>query len=220
MGKFEASSFSDQYLENLLQGNRIKCSGIARQFLSNNPSILDLYEQVFKNALYEIGRLWETNQISVATEHMATAITEGILNELFETLVSKKRMNRRVVVACVEHELHQVGVKMVADTFEMYGWESFFLGTGIPIHELIRFIHEVKPDVVAISLTVYFNFASLVKMLENLRAEFPELQILIGGQAFSRFSPELADKIGNLMQLSDLYLLKRYIEFLNSSQKK
>lgn len=210
------STFSVQYLDCLLQGDRKKCSAIAGQFLAVNPSVLDLYEQVFKVSLYEIGRLWETNQISVAAEHLATAITEGILNELFEQLISSRKMNRKVVVACVEQERHQVGVKMVADTFEMMGWESYFLGTGIPVQELIRYIHEVKPDMLAISLSVYFNYAGLLKMIEKIRSEFPELQVIIGGQAFIHLADKALDKFGNIQLISDLYLLKQYIAVLNS----
>ena len=74
--------FSAKYLENLLQGNRRNCSAIAKQYLAQNPSFLQLYEEVFKVALYEVGRLWKTNQISIASEHMATAITERIRNLL------------------------------------------------------------------------------------------------------------------------------------------
>ena len=208
--------FSAKYLENLLQGNRRNCSLIAKQYLAQNPSFVHLYEEVFKVALYEVGRLWETNQLSVATEHMATAITEGILNEYFEQIISKTRHNRKVVVACVENEKHQVGVKMVADTFEMHGWESFFLGTGIPLGEMIRYIHEVKPDLIAISLSVYFNFANLIKMLNQLKEQFPELQIIIGGQAFKHLSKEMISKVGNVVIMTDLYLLEKFIEVLNS----
>ena len=199
----DSHDFSALYLENLLQGNRQNCSAIVKQYLGQNPSFLQLYEEVFKVALYEVGRLWETNHISVATEHMATAITEGILNEYFEQIISKTRLNRKVVVACAENEKHQVGVKMVADTFEMHGWESFFLGTGIPLEELIRYIHEVKPDLIAISLSVYFNFANLNKMLHKLREEFPELQIIIGGQAFKHLSIDMISKVGNVVILNE-----------------
>lgn len=208
-----------EYLQNLLKGNRANCSSIARQYLKKNPSIKDLYEEVFKVSLYEVGRLWETNQITVATEHLATAVTEGILNELFEQLIPLKKYSKKVVVTCVENEKHQVGIKMVADVFEMKGWESFFLGTGIPTSELVKFIHETKPDMLAISLSVYFNFANLLKMLEQLRNEFPALQIIIGGQAFSRASEESLSRLGNVVLLSDLYLLENYIETINANLK-
>ena len=208
---------ANDFLQNLLKGNRANCSAIARKYLEVNPSVKDLYEQVFKTSLYEVGRLWETNQITVATEHLATAITEGILNELFEQIISTEKINKKVVVACVENEHHQVGVKMVADVFEMKGWESFFLGTGIPTSELIKFIQETGPDILAVSLSVYFNFANLLKMLEIIRVHFPELKIILGGQAFVHVTGEALERLGNVIIFTDLYLLEKYIDVLNSN---
>lgn len=219
MTEISSMVFSNSYLQSLLIGDRLKCSAIVKEYLNQNDSITDLYENVLKVALYEVGRLWETNKIAVATEHLATAITEGILNQLFEKLISSKRMNKKVVLACVENEQHQVGIKMVADTFEMNGWESYFLGAGIPLSELIRYIREVEPDLVAISLSIYFNFANLVVMIEKLRQEFADMPILVGGQAFKRFAVEVNSKFQNVNYFSDLYLLGKYIEFLNSNIK-
>lgn len=217
MKTIQLNPITQDFLQNLLKGNHTNCSAIAHQYLEQNPSIKDLYEQVLKVALYEVGRLWETNQITVATEHMATAITEGILNELFEQIITKNKVNKKVVVACVQNEQHQVGIKMVADVFEMKGWESFFLGAGIPTTELVKFIRDNQPAILAISLSVYFNFANLLKMLELLRSEFPDLQIIIGGQAFSRITNESLLRLGNVLLFSDLYLLEKYIETINTN---
>ena len=209
------SPLVQEYLQNLLIGNRSNCSAIAHQFLNQNHTIQELYEEVFKQALYEVGRLWETNQITVATEHLATAITESILNELFEQIISGKKFNKKVVVACVEGEYHQVGIKMVADVFEIHGWDSFFPGTGMPINALVQYISEIKPDLLAISMSVYFSFANLRNMLEQIRANFPDLQILVGGQAFTRITDDVIKRLGNVVQLSDLYLLEKYIDAIN-----
>lgn len=219
MVTFDKQTLLEQYLENLLKGNRAECSSIAHAYLASNPSIEDLYEEIFKEALYEVGRLWENNKITIATEHMATAITEGILNELFEQIISGKKYNKKVVVACVENEQHQVGIKMVADIFEKNGWDSFFLGIGIPTSELVKFIQETKPDLLAISLSVYFNFSALMKMLDTIKIEFPNLQIILGGQAISKLKGEALNRLANLIILSDLYLLEKYIESINSTNE-
>jgi methanogenic corrinoid protein MtbC1 len=122
-----------------------------------------------------------------------------------------------VVLTCVENEEHQVGIKMVADVFEMNGWESFFIGTGIPTNELIRYIHEVKPDLLAISLSVYFNYTNLLKLLKTLRTEFHTLQFIVGGQAFNHTKNCSIIDVENVVLLSDLYLLEKYIKVLNTN---
>ncbi len=215
----ENSRSLNEFVQYLIEGNRPKCSAYTRDYLARKNSVMDLYEHVFKPALYEVGRLWETNQISVATEHLATAITEGILNELFEQIISDKKFTNKVVVAGVESERHQVGLKMVADVFEMKGWECFFLGAGLPVPELLRFVRQVKPDLVAISLSVYFNFASLLKAISALRNEFPDLQIILGGQAFSHISPEAMLQLDNAIVFTDLYSLEDYIDHFNLKPK-
>ena len=177
---------TSQYLAGLLAGNRKVCSAIAKAYLDKNNSYIDLYEKVFRPALYEVGKLWEKNRITVADEHMATAITEGILNEYFEEIISSERVSKKAVVACVESELHQVGIKMVADVFEMNGWDSYFLGTGIPVKELIAFIHSMEPDLLA-----------------------------LGGQAFSRNQDMLANHFKNVTVITDLYALEKFIRSNN-----
>lgn len=172
------------FLAALLRGDRQRSSQIATGLAENLDEIKGLYEDVIKPSMYAIGHLWENGDIGVATEHVASAIVEGVLNELYAKVASGKHQGRTVVAACVEEEKHQIGIKMVADIFEMHGWNVFFLGADMPCDELIRFMRGVKPDVLALSLSIYFHLPMLEKMLVAIRQEFPALPILVGGQAF------------------------------------
>lgn len=206
------SEYAEKYLENLLHGYREKCSEISLQFVKETSSVQRLYEEVFKPALYEVGKLWEQNQISVASEHLATAITERIMNELYEKIAAVTPINKKVVLACVENEQHQVGIKMAADIFELHGWESFFLGTGIPLKELISFIDEVNPHVIAISLSVYFNFKNLIHTLDILKEKFPGKEIIAGGQAFNHIDDSFKNKFESVSFLTDLNKIEDYLD--------
>ena len=95
------------FLSALITGNRTECSQIAKKLLNNKYSLIELYETIIKQSLYEVGELWEYNKISVATEHMATSIAESILNELYDQIISDRRVHKKIVVACVENEFHQ-----------------------------------------------------------------------------------------------------------------
>ncbi len=210
-------NFTAQFLDHLLKGDKAKCFALVKHYLSLRPSIIDLYENLLKVSLYEVGELWETNKISVATEHVATAITESIMNELFEQIILINRNSKKAIVTCVENELHQIGIRMVTDVFEMNGWDSYFIGSGIPTNELIRFIKEKQPDILAISSTIYFNYANLQKTVELISTEFPTLQILIGGQAFNRLTDKVNFQTTNAVYVPDLYILDRYIKSLNTN---
>lgn len=172
------------YFSSLLKGNRRKCWEVVDGLMGGGIPVKRIYERMFRDSLYEIGELWEYNKISVATEHMATAITEAQMNQLYQDIAPAGRVDREVVVASAQGELHQVGGKMVADIFEMHGWSSYFLGADTPAVELLRFIGETEPDLVCLSLSVYFHMTTLEKTIEIVRCEFEDVGILIGGQAF------------------------------------
>jgi MerR family transcriptional regulator, light-induced transcriptional regulator len=155
--------------------------------------------------------LWELNMITVAAEHLATSLSESIMNELYEQIISDVRISKKVVLGCVENELHQVGIKMVADIFEMHGWDTFFLGAGIPTSEFISYIHDIKPDIVALSLTVYSHLPSLINMIEEIRISFPEIPVFIGGQAFRHGGSGVVLAIPNVFVFNNLIEIESFI---------
>lgn len=204
-----------ELLEAFLTGNRFKSTTIVKDAMKEADSVIPVYEYLIKESLYEVGKLWEFNKISVAAEHLATAITEAILNELYEGIISDHRLQKRAVVACVENEFHQVGIKMVADVFEKNGWDTYFLGANIPVRELVPFIKLHQPQMLALSLSIYFHIPVLEKMITEIRREFPHLPIIVGGQAFARGGSELVKKYNGVMFISNLFNLENFILNLN-----
>jgi methanogenic corrinoid protein MtbC1 len=182
-------SLYQEYLTLLLEGNRRECARIVQQLLDREIEIKALYTDLFQKSLYEVGRLWEFNKISVAKEHLVTAITEGLLNlvypRLFDSAAPDSSNVRKVVISCAANEFHQIGGKMVADMFELNGWDSQFLGANTPVDHMLAHIQDEKPDLVGLSVSVYFNMPALKAGLAAIRGNFHHLDILVGGQAFN-----------------------------------
>jgi methanogenic corrinoid protein MtbC1 len=204
-----------EYLNALLSGNLNECSNIVKMKLQNGIPIKSLYEDVIKKALYEIGELWEFNKISITTEHMATSITESVLNEVFEKIISENRVEKNAIVACVETELHQVGIKMVADILEMNGWGTRFLGANMTVGRLISEAKEIHAELFALSLSIYFNVPVLERMIKEIRLDFPQTPIVVGGQAFRHGGEDIVTKYSNVFYLSNLNDIENFIHHLN-----
>jgi len=178
-----------RYFQALLDGDRNETGKIVRGLLDENIPIKALYLDLFQRSLYRVGELWEENRISVAREHLATATTEWLLSLAYPALFSPRKAEegeerKKVIVSCAANEYHQVGGKIVADMFEIYGWDSYFLGADTPLDQLLDFIDETQPDLVGLSLSVYFNLAALKEEIAAIRSGFPNLKLIIGGQAF------------------------------------
>ncbi|MFW6312947.1 MAG: cobalamin B12-binding domain-containing protein [Spirochaetota bacterium] len=178
------------YLDDLLSGNRAACMTVVEELLFREIGVRDIYLDVFQRSLYDVGVMWEQNQISVAVEHLATAITESLLTLVYPVLFRNARVNRKAVVACVANEYHQIGGKMVADVLELHGWDSYFLGANTPTPDLMDLVSRTAPDLVGLSLAVYSRMPELQETLHQLTSRFPETRVIVGGQAFRRGGEE------------------------------
>ncbi len=196
-----------RYLRYLIEGDRDACERIVDRALAAGVSIPCLYERLMKPALYRIGEMWACNEISVATEHLATTITESLLNRVYPRVVNPRRTGRQVVLATVEDELHQIGLKMAGDIFEMNGWDAHILDAGGSIDELMLQLDREHPDAVGLSFSVYFHLDRLQEMLRRIRAGHPDLPILIGGQGLTWGGRELVEAHGGVTCIESLDVL-------------
>ncbi len=200
------------YLENLIQGNRHTCAGIVNDLMQEGHSVKSVYNDIFRDSLYEIGRKWERNEISVAVEHMATSITESLMNLVYPYLFTQEHKNRKAIISSAVNEYHQIGGRMVADIIEMNGWDSYYLGANTPLTELLRMIEEKKPDVVGLSVSMYYNLYRLSDYISSIRQQFPSVEVLVGGHAFAHGAEEVLSAHSGVVHLKGLEDLEDYLK--------
>ncbi len=202
----------DTYLAALLAGDRAGCTTIVQELNTAGIPIKDLYLNLFQRSLYRTGELWEHHKVSVSVEHLATAITERLLILVEPKLFSGQPRHHSVIVACVADEYHQLGARMVADLFELHGWRGYFLGANTPAESLITMIEQKKPTLIALSLSIYSNLPALIKALDAISAQYPDLPILVGGQAFHWGGKDLLKQYRNVTFIASIDQLEQEME--------
>lgn len=196
------------YFTSILDGDKRECLNIVKSLLDDDVKIQKLYTDLFQKSMYEVGELWELNKISVAKEHLATTITESMLSATYPYLFSGIQASKKAIITCTANEYHQLGGKMVADIFELHGWDAHFLGANTPEAELLELIDEIKPDLVGLSLAIYFNLPSLKNALDQIRSNYENLDILVGGHAFTWGGTSLLKNYSGVNYLESLTQLE------------
>ncbi|WP_462325330.1 cobalamin B12-binding domain-containing protein [Desulfoplanes sp.] len=200
------------YLHMLLKGNRAGCNRVVNQLMEQNIPLKTLYEDLFRASLYHIGELWEKNRISVAREHLATSITETLMTGVYPLLFDERiEPKGRAVISCTANELHQVGGKMAADILEINGWDTHFLGANTPVDQLIAHLDETTPDLLGLSLSIYFGLPELEKTIQAVQHHYPGLDIFAGGQAFRWGGQEILDHYRTTSYIPTLDILETEI---------
>ena len=183
----QMKSLQQEFLHDLLAARRKDAAEKVMNAFRDGQTIPDIYTELLQESLYEVGRLWEANQITVADEHMGTAITQFIMSSLYEHLEVSDVRRGRAVVTGVQGEMHQVGANMVSDVLEADGWQVMFLGADVPPESIVQSVKKHQADLLGISVTLYVNLPRVVELIAMLGRELgPKTpRILLGGGAFA-----------------------------------
>lgn len=196
-GNAPVSLLAHQYLRALLRGERHVASRLVLDAVVQGTPVKEIYLGVFQPCQHEIGRLWQTNQISVAQEHYCTAATQLIISRLYPYVFSGDKGAGRLVATCIAAELHEIGVRMVADFFEMEGWDTFYLGANTPTNSVLETLIERRADVLGISATITYHVSEVERLIQAVRADpaCRDVLVLVGGYPFN-LVPDLWRRIG------------------------
>jgi len=155
-------------------------------------TVPELYQRVITPAMHEVGELWVKGALTIADEHLATALTHRVLAALRPPVWvgmgaqhEPPRANSRVMLATVEGEQHALGLRMAADVLEDIGFEPIYLGADVPIGALLQALDSLSPDLLALSATLPELSSELSQVTAAVRLSHPHLKLLVGGQAAS-----------------------------------
>lgn len=194
----------DVFTQAALAGDRVAAANVAREAVLAGHPVVDVYVDVLERSQVEVGRLWESNRITVGVEHLATAVTQYVLAQMFPLLERSAIRRGRAIVTGIEGESHQLGGHMVADLLESEGWDVMFLGTNSPTEDVLRLVAEHRPRFVGISAATLINLPKVVTLIARLRAGAGQAPKVIVGGALFRTMPALWQEVGADAFASDL----------------
>jgi MerR family transcriptional regulator, light-induced transcriptional regulator len=185
----------DAFLEAQLRGDARGAIRVLANALQQGADVAALRRDVVARAQGAVGEKWANNEISVAHEHMATAIAHAALSHLYWNAPPGERTTKTVVVTCVEGELHGFPARLAADALDLAGFEVKYLGADVPLSGLLEVLRQSPPDLLALSTTLAFHLPKLRATVAAVREEMPGLPIIVGGQAVSDWTT-LAAELG------------------------
>lgn len=191
----------EEYTRHLLAGADDECLAAGLALGEDLAGLHRLYVEFIQPSQYKVGELWEAGRISVATEHMATAINTSVADACYSSLGCAGAGGPRAIVACSEGELHELGPRMLADLLECDGWDVDFLGGATKDDDLIAAIRASSPRFVGLSAALVQHLGGVKLRIESIREQIGPTAppIAVGGNAL-RGAGELWRRVG-----ADLY---------------
>jgi methanogenic corrinoid protein MtbC1 len=151
----------------------------------------DFYDKLLKPVMYRIGDLWQKGQLDVATEHASSNTAISLIKIINERITARTRYQEssskyKAVICTPDGELHGLACNMIESLLLNNGFKVYNISTSIPTDEGIQYIHDVRPDIVFISVTLSENIRSAERLIQQIQTKYNnELPIVVGGSAFN-----------------------------------
>lgn len=178
-----------RFVDALLGGERRDALWIVDHRLSLGHTVVEAGAHLIQPALYEIGRRWQMNEISVAQEHLATATAQSVMMQALAHAMVEEPNGRTAVLACVEGNQHSIGLQMVADALHLSGWRVQYLGANVPTVDLLRHIGLLRPDLVGLSVAFAHQLHVVREVIARLGAAYGPAcpPVIVGGRGTRGF---------------------------------
>jgi MerR family transcriptional regulator, light-induced transcriptional regulator len=151
----------------------------------------DFYDKLLKPVMYRIGDLWQKGQLDVATEHASTNTAISLIKIINERITARTRSQEssskyKAVICTPDGELHGLACNMIESLLLNNGFKVYNISTSIPTDEGIQYMHDVRPDIVFISVTLSENIRSAERLIQQIQTKYNnKLPIVVGGSAFN-----------------------------------
>jgi methanogenic corrinoid protein MtbC1 len=176
------------FLHSLLQGEAKNSLNIAHGAVADASTLKGFMLQVIQPSMYEIGAMWESGEISVAREHLASSVVSTVLSSLYAATELPAPEKGHVLVAATSNEFHELGAWILSIMLEINGWHVSYLGANMPISDLVRFTLETEPDILALSVALVFNLENSAEIIRQIKEQNKDIKIVLGGMACSQVS--------------------------------
>ena len=120
----------------LVVGDEAGAWGVVESALTSGSDPAEVYTKLLGPALRSIGEGWAKGDLTVAEEHLASAVALRVIGRLGPRFARPGRPSGRVIVTTAPGERHAIPGAMLADLLRGAGFEATDLGADVPAEEL------------------------------------------------------------------------------------
>ncbi|MGC5567990.1 cobalamin B12-binding domain-containing protein [Streptomyces sp. FR-108] len=143
-----------------------------------------------------VGVAWAANDITVAQEHAATAISERCIAAVADATAPALAHPRtgtfvgteegggagRVLVSCVDGEWHSLPARLVGEVLRLRGWRVDYLGAQVPTGHLVEHARRTRAQAVLLSSSIPTLLPGAHNAISSCQGA--GIPVLAGGAAF------------------------------------
>ena len=157
---------------------------------------LEVVDEALIPALDIVGAKYEKGTLFLPQLLQAASAAQSAFEEIKTAIAQKgegSASKRRIVLATVKGDVHDIGKNIVRVILENYGFEVLDLGRDVPVETVVDTVREKDVHLVGLSALMTTTLKSMEETIAALHAAKLDCKIMVGGAVLT---PEYAEKIG------------------------
>jgi len=186
-------------MDAVLSKDTRKAEDLVNSLMNGGTDGQGMFREIFQPLFQQLASYMTTGQISQARAAAASELAFHVMRGVVDRYSPKGLFASpsKLLIGCIQGEQHDIGCRIVANQFEMTGWNVVYTGNEFDKDAFIDAALEAEPDLVGISVSNLLQVPVLKELIAALHnCEIADrFKIMVGGYPFS-INPSFALEIG------------------------
>lgn len=179
-----------------------------------NREPLDIINSDIIPALDKVGEGFEAKTVFLPELLMSAEAANVAFSVMRAAMPAATRCtNKKIVLATVKNDIHDIGKNIVKLIFESYGYDVVDLGRDVPANTVLSALRESGAELLGLSALMTTTLPSMEETVALVKKEIPSVRIIVGGAVITKTYTE---RIGADFYAPDAISGVRYADSLET----
>jgi 5-methyltetrahydrofolate--homocysteine methyltransferase len=185
----------DEVFEAVVKGKKQKAKQLVEGQLKQGKGAQEIIDNSLIPAIMHVGDLYEKQRYYLP-QLIASAETMELSIDYLEPVLAQSRSGESlgtIVMATVEHDIHDIGKNLVSLMLKNYGYQVIDLGKDVPAERILEAAERENADIIGLSALMTTTMMEMKKVVDMVKERQLDVQVIIGGAVITQ---GFADEIG------------------------
>ena len=175
--------------EAVASGNSVKAAELTKLVLSEGGTFQGVVNDILMPAMTSLGQRFEEGKVFLPSLVKAASAMNAAMDVLNETVTFSDSSKKKVTLATVYGDVHDIGKNIVGTVLKSSGFEVEDLGIQVPAEKIVE--SAKTSQAVCLSGLITPSLTQMIKVLEQHNEAGLSIPVIVGGAATSKLHTAL-----------------------------
>ncbi len=165
----------------VIQGDEENITAMVDQALAQGNDPVTVSNRGLMPGMDVVGQDFKSGRVFLPQVMLSAETMKRAFTRLKQAMKRQEKGTKKVIMATVEGDIHDIGKNIVVTLLENSGFEVIDLGKNVPINEIVRQAKDSHADMVGLSALMTTTMTEMRSVIRALRESGLQVPVAVGG---------------------------------------